>query len=47
MPLRGAFDLPGVASRWFRRAVYELGSRIPGGVHTPLALNLQAYACRS
>jgi SAM-dependent methyltransferase len=46
LPLRGAFDLPGLASRWFRRAVYEVGSHLPGGEHTPLALNLQAYACR-
>jgi hypothetical protein len=27
-----------------RLAVYA-AARLPGGTHTPLALNLQAYAC--
>jgi hypothetical protein len=34
------------AARVFRSAVYSVGSALPGGVHTPLALNLQAYARR-
>ena len=31
-------------SNLFRRAVYQAGRRLPFGLHTPLALNLQAYA---
>jgi SAM-dependent methyltransferase len=34
-----------VASNALRRAVYA-AARLPGAVHTPLALNLQAYASR-
>ncbi len=34
------------ASNAVRMAVYRGGSALPGGVHTPLALNLQAYARR-
>jgi len=45
-PMRGRFDLAGMASRRLRSIAYQLGSRLPGGVHTPLALNLQAYARR-
>jgi SAM-dependent methyltransferase len=47
----GAPELPEVAasaravgSNAFRLSVYYLGQMIPGGIHTPLALNLQAYA---
>ena len=32
------------ASAYFRRALYNLGRRVPGGVHTPIALHLQAHA---
>lgn len=32
------------ASNLFRRAVYRTGRFLPIGLHTPLALNLQAYA---
>lgn len=42
-PARHAADL---LSRWFRQMVYRIGMALPGGVHTPLAMNLQAYACR-
>lgn len=31
-------------SAFLRRATYRTGCLIPGGVHTPLGLNLQAYA---
>lgn len=31
-------------SNLFRRTVYETARILPGGVHTPLALNLQAFA---
>jgi SAM-dependent methyltransferase len=40
---RGALD---VLSNLIRRSLYRSGCLIPGGVHTPLALNLQAYARR-
>jgi 2-polyprenyl-3-methyl-5-hydroxy-6-metoxy-1,4-benzoquinol methylase len=36
-----------ILSRLFRTSVYMTGRLLPGGVHTPLALNLQAYACRA
>ena len=36
----------GRMSRGFRLTVFHLGRMLPGGVHTPLALNLQAYARR-
>lgn len=42
LPLGPSF-LGNVASNAVRLAVYT-GARLPGGVHTPLALNLQAYA---
>jgi SAM-dependent methyltransferase len=42
-PARHAADL---LSRWFRQSVYRVGKHLPGGVHTPLAMNLQAYAHR-
>jgi 2-polyprenyl-3-methyl-5-hydroxy-6-metoxy-1,4-benzoquinol methylase len=29
---------------WFRVALYHIGRRVPGGIHTPIALHLQAYA---
>ena len=31
---------------WGRLAVYHAARLIPGGVHTPLALNLQAFAVK-
>jgi predicted TPR repeat methyltransferase len=34
----------GGASTRVRLALYHLGRRVPGGVHTPLALHLQAFA---
>lgn len=43
-------ELPGVtgwrgwASRALRLAVFHAARAVPGGLHTPLALNLQAYA---
>lgn len=47
----GAPELPPPAwrasviwSRWLRQSVYQIGRRLPGGVHTPLAINLQAFA---
>lgn len=36
-----------ILSRLFRSSVYETGRLLPGGIHTPLALNLQAYARRA
>lgn len=42
-------DRPGMrtaASNAGRRFLYRVGSVLPGGVYTPLALNLQAYARR-
>jgi SAM-dependent methyltransferase len=39
--------LPAWLSRSSRRAIYVAARTIPGAVHTPLALNLQAYACRA
>ncbi len=36
---------PSAISRAVRLAIYAAG-RLPGAVHTPLALNLQAYATR-
>jgi hypothetical protein len=47
----GAPELPqtvgarNALSNAFRRGIYA-AARLPGGVHTPLALNLQAYATR-
>jgi hypothetical protein len=32
------------ASALVRLALYNLGRRVPGGVHTPIALHLQAFA---
>jgi SAM-dependent methyltransferase len=29
---------------WFRVALYHIGRRVPGGIHTPIALHLQAFA---
>lgn len=46
LPLKGAMDLKGLTSRYFRRCVYTAGKYIPGGAYTPLALNLQAFARR-
>lgn len=50
----GAPELPStqgtpnaILSRLFRTSVYRAGQLLPGGVHTPLALNLQAYARRA
>ena len=47
----GAPELPPAAwrasviwSRWLRQSVYRIGRWLPGGVHTPLAINLQAFA---
>jgi hypothetical protein len=34
------------ASNLLRGALYRLASIVPGSVHTPLALNLLAYARR-
>ena len=48
----GAPELPeahgvfGAASNGVRRVLYRAGRMVPGGVHTPLALNLQAFARR-
>jgi len=44
----GAPELPpgGRAARFIRRLVFLSARVAPGGVHTPLALNLQAYARR-
>jgi SAM-dependent methyltransferase len=42
-------ERPGVGSRFsnlMRMSVYT-AARLPGGVHTPLALNLQAYAMKA
>jgi len=47
MPLRPGLDVQGRLSRGFRQTVYHLGRALPGGVHTPLAMNLQAYARRA
>ncbi len=44
MPLRSGLDIKGRLSQCFRQTVYHLGRTLPGGVNTPLALNLQAYA---
>lgn len=38
--------LRAAASNAGRRMLYRIGSVFPGGIHTPLALNLQAYARR-
>lgn len=49
----GAPELPatpglrGAASRALRRALHRAACLIPGGLHLPLTLNLQAYARRS
>lgn len=51
--LPGAPELPdgggfrGRLARAFRRGVHLAARVLPGGVHTPLALNLQAYARRA
>jgi SAM-dependent methyltransferase len=48
----GAPELPpnggarGAASRLLRRTVYTVARLLPGGVHLPVTLNLQAYARR-
>jgi len=42
-PGRGAVA---VISNLARRTLYRTGRLMPGGVHTPLALNLLAYARR-
>jgi SAM-dependent methyltransferase len=34
----------GAGSNWLRLAVFRLALAVPSGIHTPLALNLQAYA---
>jgi SAM-dependent methyltransferase len=39
--------LGGWLSRSSRRAMYVAARTLPGAVHTPLTLNLQAYACRA
>ena len=41
-----AAGVSGVISNMARRTVYLAGRYVPGGVHTPLALNLLAYARR-
>jgi SAM-dependent methyltransferase len=49
----GAPELPqgngvrGALSRALRRGIHHAARLLPGGVHTPLALNLQAYARRA
>jgi len=43
----GRVSLRDKCSNAFRLGVYHLGRLLPGGVHTPLALNLQAYAQRA
>src|SRR5262249_30687205 len=46
LPVTGPADpLLGRWSNRFRWGVYRVARALPGGVHTPLALNLQAYAC--
>jgi SAM-dependent methyltransferase len=43
----GAPEFPeGPVSRLVRRLVFVSARRVPGAIHTPLALNLQAYARR-
>jgi hypothetical protein len=44
----GTPELPdeSFASGLLRRAVFRAARHLPGAVHTPLALNLQAYARR-
>jgi SAM-dependent methyltransferase len=37
----------GAASRWSRRGLHLAARTLPGGVHLPVTLNLQAYARRS
>lgn len=44
LPDRAGFGT--AASNVGRRLLYRVGSILPGGIHTPLALNLQAYARR-
>ena len=45
--IAGAPELPpGVAARFIRRLAFLPARALPGAVHTPLALNLQAYARR-
>jgi hypothetical protein len=45
----GVPELPpvGRTTRFIRRFVFLSARGLPGGVHTPLALNLQAYARRA
>ncbi|MEN3340491.1 MAG: hypothetical protein V7647_4167 [Acidobacteriota bacterium] len=49
----GAPELPagagwrGVGARWTRRLLHGAARALPGGVHLPVTLNLQAYARRS
>jgi hypothetical protein len=45
--IAGAPELPdGAAARLVRRLAFIPARALPGAVHTPLALNLQAYARR-
>jgi SAM-dependent methyltransferase len=46
VPAAPELHAAGGASRALRRALYAIARSIPGGVHLPIALNLQAYACR-
>jgi hypothetical protein len=49
----GAPELPagagwrGAGARWVRRLLHGAARGLPGGVHLPVTLNLQAYARRS
>jgi SAM-dependent methyltransferase len=49
----GAPELPagsgwrGAVSRWSRRGLHLAARTLPGGIHLPVTLNLQAYARRS
>jgi SAM-dependent methyltransferase len=45
--LPAAGGLRGAGSRLVRRALYAAACAVPGGVHLPVTLNLQAYARRS
>ena len=44
MPTDDCRTLADRATRWFRQGVYRAASLLPFGVHTPLSMNLQAYA---
>ena len=46
VPAAPELHAAGGASRALRRALYTIARTIPGGVHLPIALNLQAYATR-